>query len=176
MGNLSSYNLRPRDKNNRSSYLLLSSSFPSLSLNSFVSLVDTGATSNYISLDLAQSLNVETVQCSYITLANGTNIKSFITKEKVLVKVGTFSFYSRFKVVKGLTYRVILGMDWWRLCEPTVDLGKGQVVVRREGKVHHLPLESHNIVLDKIPAINTLSHDSPSHKEIEPTQPTTDWF
>ena len=109
MGNLSSYNLRPRDKNNRSSYLLLSSSFPILSLDSFISLIDTGAMSNYISLDLAQSLNVETVQCSYITLANGTNIKSFITKEKVLVRIGTFSFHSRFRVVKGLTYGVIFG-------------------------------------------------------------------
>ena len=67
-------------------------------------------------------------------------------------------------------------MNWWRMCEPIVDLGKGQVVVRREGKVHYLPLESHNIVFDKITAINTLSHDSPSHKEIEPTQPTIDMF
>ena len=75
-------------------------------------------------------MNVETVQCSYITSTNETNIKSFIAKEKVLVKIGTFSFHFRFRVVKGLTYGVILGMDWWRLCEPTVDLVKGRIVVK----------------------------------------------
>ena len=64
-----------------------------------------------MSPDLAQSLNVGTLQCSYIMLANGVNVSSFITKEKVLVKVGTFSFYSRFRVAKGLAYSVILGMD-----------------------------------------------------------------
>lgn len=55
LGNLSSYNFRPRNKASSSSYLLLTSSFPSLSSDSFLSYIDTGALSNYMSMDLAKS-------------------------------------------------------------------------------------------------------------------------
>ena len=139
-------------------------------------MIDTGATSNYMSLDLAQNLNVGTLQCSYFTLANGVNVSSFITKEKVLVKVGTFIFYSRFRVVKGLTYSVILDMYWWRMCEPIVDLGKGQVVVKKGGKVHYLSLETHDSVPENNIAINTLSNKPHPQEELEPTQLTIDMF
>ena len=67
--------------------------------------------SNYMSFDLAESLSLELHQCSFITLANGTNVSSFITKEEIEVKIRTFSFFSRFRVVRGLTYKVILGME-----------------------------------------------------------------
>ena len=59
LGFLSSYNLRPRNKDDCSSYLILTSSFPNLSSYSFLSLINNGAMSNHISLDLAESLSSE---------------------------------------------------------------------------------------------------------------------
>ena len=172
LGNLSSYNLRSRNKVVSSSYLLLSSSFPDISSDSFLSLIDTGAMSNYMSMDLANSLGLELHKCSFITLANGTNVSSFITKEEIEVRIGTFSFCSRFRVVRGLTYKVILGMEWWSRCNPLVDLHKGQVMVKEKGKGHTLTLISQPMVRNTDSTINTL--DNSLTAKIPPTHEKQD--
>ena len=61
-------------------------------------------------------------------------------------------------------------MDWWRMSEPIVDLGKGQVEVREGGKVHYLTLEINNLMSEDNTSIKTLSN------KVEPTQLTMDLF
>ena len=131
------YDLRPRNKPS-STYLLLSFDVFSFNLvdNSTLctALIDTGAISNYMSYDLAIRLGFSLEGGVGVILANGTNVKSFTTKEKVKISKDEYEFFTRFRVIKGLNFPIILGMDWWCRNQPVVNLAEKQVAVVLGGR------------------------------------------
>ena len=103
-------------------------------------LIDTGAISNYMSYDLAIRLGFTLEGGIGVILANGTNVESFTTKEKVKISKDEYEFFTRFRVIKGLNFPIILGMDWWCQNQLVVNLAEKQVAVAYRGKVTTLPL------------------------------------
>ena len=98
-----------------SGYLLLLVTIPSPTGTTQVhALVDTGATSNFLSLDLAETLGLD--------LSPGTMVKggasqpfcSLSVQRPVSFAVHTSVFTCRFLAVKDLLYPMILGIEWWR--------------------------------------------------------------
>ena len=76
-------------------------------------LIDTGTISNYMSYNLAIRLGFTLEGGVGVILANGTNVESFTTKEKIKISNHKYEFFTRFRVKKGLDFPIILGMDWW---------------------------------------------------------------
>ena len=103
-----------------------------------------------MSYDLAIRLDFSLEGGVGVILANGTNVESFTTKEKVKISKDEYEFFTRFKVIKGLNFPIILGMDWWCQNQPVVNLAEKQVAVTYRGKVatlflvRSLELESFN--------------------------------
>ena len=59
------------------------------------------------------------------------------------------SFFTRFGVIRGLNFPIILGIDWWCRHQPVVNLAEKQVAVTLIGKVATLILiRSPKLVLD----------------------------
>ena len=67
-------------------------------------------------------------------------MESFTTKEKIKISKDKYEFFTRFRVIKGLNFPIILGMDWWCRNQPVVNLAEKQVAVTLGGKVATLPL------------------------------------
>ena len=137
------YDLLPRNKPS-STYLLLSFYVFSLNLvdNSTLctAFIDKGAISNYMSYNLAIRLGLTLEGGAGVILANGTNMESFTNKKKTKISKDEYEFFTRFRVIKGLNFPIILGMDWWCRNQPIVNLAEKQVAVTLGGKVATLPL------------------------------------
>ena len=106
----------------------------------FTALIDTCAISNYMSYNLAIRLGFSLERGVSIILANGTNVMSFTTKENIKISKDEYEFFTRLRVIKGLNFSIILGMDWWCWNQPVVNLAEKQVAVTLRGKVATLPL------------------------------------
>ena len=121
-------------------------------------LIDTGAVSNYMSYDLAIRLGFTLERGAGNILANGTNVESFTTKEKVKISKDEYEFFTRFRVINGLNFPIILGMDWWCRNQPVVNLAEKQVAVTYGGKVATLPLVRSPELVSDIQQLNIVDN------------------
>ena len=118
--------------------LELAGSIDGKPVNAFI---DSGSTSNYISSDLARSLdlmahgNLKTLQ-----LADGSERKTLGTIRKLSFRCGKVVMTFDVDVFDGLSHAMILGFPWLIAENPRIDYQHGIVTVHRRGGEIDLPV------------------------------------
>ena len=99
-----------------SGYFVLSAVFPSQPHGvSALALVDTGASCNFISTEVADWLGITYTPGSTVTGGASQAFTSYVLPHPLSFLIDDIPFTDEFLVVKDLLYPVILGVNWWRI-------------------------------------------------------------
>ena len=120
-------------------------------------LIDTGAISNYMSYNLAIRLGFSLEGGFGVILANGSNLESFTTKEKINISKDKYDFITRFRFIKGLNFPIFPG-NGLVVPEPAgPNFAEKQVAVAYGGKNATLPLVRFSELVSDLQQLNIVN-------------------
>ena len=102
-------------------------------------LVDSGASTNYVSTDFIRNNNLRintATTVNTVTLADGSQQKSHGTLEHACITIGTYIDHFDFTVLPLPKYDAILGLAWLQSLNPTIDWITQSITLVHDGRQH----------------------------------------
>lgn len=97
-------------------------------------LLDTGATSNFISSTLAKQLEIPFSAMASVQIGDGTVVKTQTLGEEVSFSLDSVNFTAQFLAMSNLSFPVILGTPWWEKARCNIDWDTKHAIFHQNGK------------------------------------------
>ena len=129
-------------------------------------LIDSGASTNFISIEFIQrhqlSLVTDNVSptpnsSSQVTLADGSHQTTRGTLEYACLNIGTYTDHIDFTALSLPKYDAILGLAWLHALNPNIDWITGTISLRHDGRDHRLTANTAaDLITAATPSLNAI--------------------